>query len=843
MNHRLKARILLLLAASILSASLIACQPAPPASGDGSTEEIMIPQVADTSPETPNNTDETQPSPESPGVPMESIQTYKNPILTSSDENAWPGYGFGDPFVMRYNGTYYLYSSTKDGSNGVRCWSSLNLRDWQFEGYCTTDPRTKGAYAPEVYYYNGYFYMYTSPAGNGHYVLRSTSPTKGFTVVTDNLGMSIDGSVFVDNDGKWYFYTAGGGSMMAYEMESPTAMKNGRPLGTVSVNGGWTEGPMVVFHDGYYYMTYTGNHVLSPSYRILYASSASSPLEFDRHSEPPLLVNTTDEVLGIGHSSTVKGPDLDGYYIVYHSLVNKVPNRNMNIDRLVFDGDRMAVMGPTVSEVQAPDMPDVYHHFAPGSSLKGWVLTGELTAGSGLSLTAGSRILSKTPFTGDFTAEYNVLNIEECGRAGALFAYTDEESFGSCVFDPAAQKVLISITVGGKTEVIEVDTVRSFGEDTRFDCLQSLQIERSGRDYTFYMNDRLLYVLKDCDLAGGAIGYTTEGGEASFGFIGGTAAVGGRGIADDYKPVSDLSGLIPAVSCTEAGADPSLVSRVMCYAAVTAAEGRTLTYRVLADESGRFDLSVLYAAKAHTQIEIAVDGTAAGSLALPKSGQLTTAVYRGIPLSAGQHEVTLTVRSGGASLSELTLLRGETVTEQTVSLNDPIYTDGPWQELGDALGTRSNSSTAKRIYGHRNWGDYAVEATVTLRGGSNGGLLVRITDPGAPTFLNDTPTQEDARGGTDWVQGYYIGLTDDTVVLGKQAYSWQHLETANVKVGYGTSHTLRVECAGATIRVYLDGTFCLEYTDPRPFIQGGVGVRAFDCGMEFEDLRVSPLSE
>ena len=180
---------------------------------------------------------------------MENITTYQNPLLDYQADHAWPGYGFGDPFVMRYNGTYYLYVSTKDGSIGIKCWSSIDLVNWTYEGLCTKETITRSAYAPEVYYYNGYFYMYTSPAGNGHYVLRSTSPTEGFEVVTDNMGMSIDGSVFIDNDGKWYFYTAGHGAMQVYDMLSPTQMHRGKAVSSVSVNGAWTEGAMVVFHD------------------------------------------------------------------------------------------------------------------------------------------------------------------------------------------------------------------------------------------------------------------------------------------------------------------------------------------------------------------------------------------------------------------------------------------------------------------------------------------------------------------------------------------------------------------------------------------------------------------
>ena len=526
------------------------------------------------------------------GAPMDSISTYSNPVLTSQTENAWPSYGFGDPFVMRYNGRYYLYVSTKDGSVGIKCWSSNDLVNWTYEGFASNHPVTRGAYAPEVYYYNGYFYMYTSPAGNGHYVLRSTSPTKGFEPVTDNMGMSIDGSVFIDNDGSWYFYTAGHGAMQVYKMTSPTQMRSGKAISSVSVNDGWTEGAMVVYHDGYYYMTYTGNHVLSPSYRILYGVSDKSPTSFDKMTGfNPLLISTSEEIRGIGHSSTVKGPNLDSYYIVYHSLLDTTPNRNMNIDRIVFNGKQMEIMGPTTDAQEVPALPDVYHHFEPGSSLKGWSLKGSLGDGkSGLSLSEGSMLISKTLFEGDFTAEYHTLSIPENGQAGAIFAYTDAENFGACYFSPEEQKVIIEITVRGTTTRTVVDTVRSFDEATRFDCLQSLQIERSGKNYTVYMNDRLLCTIDNSSLAGGSIGYIALKEEASFGFIGGTGVVGGNSGADHYKTVSDKGGYIAAYENIQ---DLPTIMLNNGQRMVEVSTNDILSYRILTAFDGIYDLAVL----------------------------------------------------------------------------------------------------------------------------------------------------------------------------------------------------------------------------------------------------------
>lgn len=844
----MKRLLLLFLSLLLLGGFVTACQtggdalPDPTDTLTDTTSDTQSP-VDETADEATEKATEPPPVDIPEGEPMESINTYQNPILTCQSKDAWSSYGFGDPFVMRYNGVYYLYVSTKDGNVGIKCWSSTDLVNWEYEGFCTSDPITCGAYAPEVYYYNGHFYMYTSPAGNGHYVLRSTSPTKGFEVVTDNMGMSIDGSVLIDNNGKWYFYTAGHGAIQVYDMTSPTQMRNGRAIPSVSVNGAWTEGAMVVYHDGYYYMTYTGNHVLSPSYRILYGVSDKSPLTFDRAKENnPLLISTSEDIRGIGHSSTVKGPDLDSYYIVYHSLVDTLPNRNMNIDRIVFNGKQMVIMGPTTAPQQTPSLPDVYHRFETGFSLEGWSLMGEPATGdSGFCLSADSMLVSQSHFEGDFTAEYNVTSISEGGQAGAVFAYTDTENFGVCYFSPAEQKVVIEITVEGKNTPTEVDTVRSFGEDTRFDCLQALQIERSGNDYTFYMNDRLLCIVEDSPLTGGSIGYMTKGGTASFGFIGGTDAVGGNSGADQYKTVSDMGGFIPAYENT--GELPTVTLKDG-QRVVEASAGDCLSYLILAAYDGEYDLSVLSrgAEGSGGKANVHVDGTLMGSCTLSAEGKTSTAILRGMTLTAGQHILSIQLREGAVRVESLTVRRAATVNplsvEFTKDAENPLFGDGAWEIVDGALSLSGDSSFGKVLYGSPNWGDYTVEVTVTPKSSPNCGLLVRVTNPGAPTFLNAWPSREDAAAGTDWVMGYFIGLTPNGVIIGKQSYSYTEVARVDGAFKSGETYQLKAVCEGARIRVYVDGELYLDYTDPKPFMQGMAGIRCCNSPATFDDFVV-----
>ena len=116
--------------------------------------------------------------------------------------------GFGDPFVLRFNGHYYLYPSSPAGEVGVRVWTSDDLVHWKYGGQVAQDACLKNCYAPEVFFFNGLFYLVTSANGTGHYVYTSDSPLGPFSKLQDNQGLTIDGSMFADDDAQLFFYHA-----------------------------------------------------------------------------------------------------------------------------------------------------------------------------------------------------------------------------------------------------------------------------------------------------------------------------------------------------------------------------------------------------------------------------------------------------------------------------------------------------------------------------------------------------------------------------------------------------------------------------------------------------------
>lgn len=293
------------------------------------------------------------------------MRLHRNPIARDDD--------FADPFVLRHDGRYYLYATNP----GIRCWSSDDLLDWRPEGPTIAADTFPGLvpFAPEVVYDNGAFFLYTSPSGQGHTVLRSESPTGPFDPVTDNVGHAIDGNVFVDDDGSRYFYWASDEGIRGCVMPSPTEF--GETVSTGIHMNGWTEGPFVSKRDGGYLMTLTGNHYLSPGYRIDAAFSDQPLTGYRPNPLNPLLVGTTGAAVGLGHSSSVLGPDLVSTWMAYHDM-NPDRTRNLDLDRQLGSGRDLVVLGPTTS-APAPAAPDVAWRGDTDIALPGAVFTAELT--------------------------------------------------------------------------------------------------------------------------------------------------------------------------------------------------------------------------------------------------------------------------------------------------------------------------------------------------------------------------------------------------------------------------------------------------------------------------------
>lgn len=739
-------------------------------------------------------------------------QTYQNPFVLDQE---WEDYGIGDPYILRYDGKYYLYCSTKDHRVGIKAWSSDDLVNWRYEGLVTEEPVSEGAYAPEVVYWNGSFYMYTSPAGKGHYVLESDKPTGPFVKKTENLGLTIDGSVFIDDDEKWYFTHAKFGGIMASPMSDPYTIGAGMQLNASL--GHWTEGSMIIKRNGRYFMTYTGNHVFSKGYRVNYGVTRESPIGAYKIPENnPILISTAADFNGLGHSATVMGPDLDSYYIVYHNLIGRSaegpPVRKMNLDRLVFDGDKMSVLGPTHGVPQeAPGMPAFRDVPGAAPSADRWE-----TAALG----GGEALLTRTGTDSRYTAEYN-FRVNEGGAdasLNAVFAYSDEGNYRSARVS-RSEFTLIDRVNGVDTVV----STKPLPPGTDLTKLHTVRVESGSAGTLLYWDGLLKIEQGDMIARAGRVGYSwPQGADPDLRY---TAYSNEANGSSDVKAIKPLPGALEAAHGMRSG-NPVLHSGLTpdgSDAVILASKGDGLIYPVNVREDGSYLLSVKAAkSSVGSSLNVEINGKTK-AIKLEASLFADDADWTTVPL--GEFEL----KKGPQWLS-LSRAKGEiTLKYLEASLTAPV----PQQSVikPTAVGL------ANRFGGEWGWTNYTVSFDLTLKGAAadEAGVLLRTT--------NESEFKDQVK---DAFMGYALIFHDGKVVLRRVNYE-NVTQAASGKLEFkqGQTRRMTVKLQGPTIAVFAEGSEepIVKWTDPNAFLLGRVGLRGASPAWTISPLTVTGGSE
>ena len=133
--------------------------------------------------------------------------TYRNPLLEKWD--------MADPHVLKVGNKYYLYPTSH--TRGYDALESEDLVNWTYKGTVFTSQRG-GAWAPDVFHNkrgDGKFYLYYTDNMPGA-MSSSLDKQVGVAVADNPLGPfeeknalatnSIDGHLFQDDDGHYYFY-------------------------------------------------------------------------------------------------------------------------------------------------------------------------------------------------------------------------------------------------------------------------------------------------------------------------------------------------------------------------------------------------------------------------------------------------------------------------------------------------------------------------------------------------------------------------------------------------------------------------------------------------------------
>lgn len=731
-------------------------------------------------------------------------------------------YGIGDPFVMRYNGKYYLYPSTSDPCDGIKVFESDDMIHWTYRGFAVAESEitSHGAYAPEVVYYNGYFYLCQSRGGQGHYIYRSESPTEGFTLFSrseegdegdigfGNLGMGIDGSFFVDDDGKIYLmHTSTPAGLKINEITDvddirPSTIGETQDLGNANLRH-WIEGPGIFRRGDYRYLTYTGNHVISEGYRVAYsyAPDGSGFSDFIQPLDNVTLIDTSPEHYGLGHSSNFNGPDLDSVYTAYHSLVGSGPARRYNLDRYFASGSILAANGVTHRPVAVPSRP-----------------TAEAEDASGLSACGGGYSLGKTEEA--FTAEYNF--IPEEGQE-LFFGRTQEGDWRIRLTQAGIELVRVQ---GGKETLVSRAEVK-YPEDK----LNTVRVENGDGVGYVYLNGMRL-ISYQAEAAAGDLGYSLKGGVCYTAF---TNDVFGT---SDFEAIKNFPTEFPAIDYLKGenrgfsilgakqetggvrvGEKQAVRLVEDAYAVRLTARGDWVKYAVDVPQDGMYSLSVRVAGGTDARLKITI-----GESVLECDVKADCAEEESVRLSLGRIFL-----AGGVQSMKVEIVRGSAdliAFESFENAADPGAAElSEFVAESGAVGLRSGelvvsggTEPGAALWGNAGVSDFKAEITFRCAISENSelGIMIRADHY---SWFSAQPVQS-------W-RGYYLSLGSMIVTLSRYDYGEEIMTAVRSEtLADGGTHVVGITAKSNRIIVTLDGELLLEATDRCAFLSGRLGIYA-----------------
>ncbi len=718
-------------------------------------------------------------------------------------------YGIGDPFVMRFNGKYYLYPSTSDPCDGIKVFESDDLVHWQYRGFAVpeSEKTVHGAYAPEVIYYNGYFYLCQSRAGKGHYIYRSESPTEGFELISSthgigredidygNLGMGIDGSFYVSDDGKLYLlHTSTPSGLKYHEITDPEEITvdtigRGGNLNESGLNG-WIEGPGIFRRGKFSYLTYTGNHVNSKGYRIgySYAENMEDLHSFLQPTDNITIIDTDDGHYGLGHSSVAVGPDLDSLYTAYHNLVGRGPARRYNVDRYFASGSVLTANGVTHRPVAMPKQADHSGYAEKLESVDGIYAIGESE--------------------GYFTAEFHFV------PTGGELVFGDHR----ISFEDGVMRLRSGSKTLGEAQISLPDGKLAF-----------VRVENGDGIGYVYVNG-MRKISYEAQKTVGAVGYTKREG------VGFTALSNDVFGSSDFEALKNFPTKFPATSYLKGknrgfslknakrtaggvrvGEEESTV-RVGDSFAVAFSKGDWVKYAADVPKDATFSIAAeLSKASAGAHIRVTI-GDRSITATVPKLEEETTRIYLGeIFAQKGVRTMKVEVVSGTAQIVLFDV--NESAGEGNVTLAGYRKLSGNAESTENGL-TVSGANGAV-VFDRTNNVNFEAEILFSCSAAidTNFGIMLRASHY---SDFGSQPAQS-------W-RGYYLQFGMSLISLKRYDYGDAGTlaveRTGDVDLDSGKRHTVKIRAEGHRLTVVLDGTVTLTAEDPYAFFAGGLGIYA-----------------
>lgn len=309
---------------------------------------------------------------------------YQNPVYP---------FDFADPFVLKTARGYFAYGTAVSEERLFPVLHSPDLVHWKkLGGSLNRLPGGTSYWAPEVAELNGRYYLFYSAAttaSDDSHRLRvaiSESPEGPFNdtgrLLLPDAGFTIDASPFRDPvSGKWYLFFATdfeldephGTGLAAVKLSDDLLAAVSDPVPLIRAQSDWqiyernrqykgrlwtkwhcVEGPHCLYHDGKYFLFFSGGAWYGENYGVGFAVADHplGPWHVPVIDRPSVLTGIPGKVLGPGHSSCVLGPDGQTQFLAYHAWDPEKTARRMCIDPILWSNGAPRVDGPSTERRQ-----------------------------------------------------------------------------------------------------------------------------------------------------------------------------------------------------------------------------------------------------------------------------------------------------------------------------------------------------------------------------------------------------------------------------------------------------------------------------------------------------------
>ena len=279
-----------------------------------------------------------------------------NPNVNYVGNNAYAS--VHDPSILKVGDTYYMYSTGIIG-DGVELRTSTDLVSWTYVSsfeeqhdnelkvsavMTATGNAMSNIWAPDVVQVGDEYWMFYSCSGVGSRnsciaLAKATSPTGPFTyqgivIQTSNSTVSnmnaIDACIEYDQAGNmWMAYGSFFGGIRVVQLDKTTGfVKSNGDEGTLiasrpsSIDNGAVEGPIIRYHDGYYYLFVAYDSLLGPerngggSYHIRVGRSTTINGEYV--DQDGVSMKQAGETTGYKLTANYKFDNATGWWAVGH---------------------------------------------------------------------------------------------------------------------------------------------------------------------------------------------------------------------------------------------------------------------------------------------------------------------------------------------------------------------------------------------------------------------------------------------------------------------------------------------------------------------------------------------